>query len=296
MNHKAGFVSILGYPNVGKSTLMNALVGEKLSIVTHKAQTTRHRIKGFVNGEDFQVVYSDTPGIIKPDYPLHKAMMAAVLASLSDADVILLVTEPGQPFSQDEILEKIREMGTPVIVVINKIDLSDQQKVMDSLSLWKEKMPGSRQVAVSALGGFNVEAVFKDILDLLPESPAFYPKDELTDSSERFFVSEMIREKIFLQYAEEIPYSCEVSVESFKEEENITRIQAVIYVARESQKGILLGHEGKAIKKLGTDARKEIEEFIGRHIFLELRVKVEKNWRENDRMLKRFGYMMNDGE
>jgi len=296
MNHKAGFVSILGYPNVGKSTLMNALVGEKLSIVTHKAQTTRHRIKGFVNGEDFQVVYSDTPGIIKPDYPLHKAMMAAVLASLSDADVILLVTEPGQPFSKDEILEKIREMGTPVIVVINKIDLSDQQKVMDSLSLWKEKMPGSRQVAVSALGGFNVEAVFKDILDLLPESPAFYPKDELTDSSERFFVSEMIREKIFLQYAEEIPYSCEVSVESFKEEENITRIQAVIYVARESQKGILLGHEGKAIKKLGTDARKEIEEFIGRHIFLELRVKVEKNWRENDRMLKRFGYMMNDGE
>jgi GTPase len=296
MSHKAGFVSILGYPNVGKSTLMNALVGEKLSIVTHKAQTTRHRIKGFVHGEDFQIVYSDTPGIIQPDYPLHKAMMAAVLASLSDADVILLVTEPGQPFSQEEILAKIRDMKTPVIVVINKIDLSDQQKVMDSVKLWHDKLPGSRQVAVSALGGFNVEAVFKDILDLLPESPAFYPKDELTDSSERFFVSEMIREKIFLQYAEEIPYSCEVSVESFKEEENITRIQAVIYVARESQKGILLGHEGRAIKKLGTDARKEIEEFIGRHIFLELRVKVEKNWRENDRMLKRFGYMMNDEE
>jgi GTPase len=294
MAHKAGFVSIIGYPNVGKSTLMNALVGERLSIITPKAQTTRHRIKGILSGDDFQIVYSDTPGIITPHYLLHKAMMSAVLASLTDADVVVLVTEVKTPFEQEEITKHLREKETPLIVVINKIDLSTEEEVKTAIADWKVKFPGCEVIPASALHKFNLGKLLDEILVRIPESPPFYPKEELTDLSERFFVAEMIREKILLLYSEEIPYSCEVTIDAFKEEENLIRISAVIYVSRESQKGIILGHEGKAIKKLGTDARHQMEEFLNKHVFLELRVKVEKDWRENDLKLKRFGYSLDN--
>jgi GTPase len=290
MAHKSGFVSIIGYPNVGKSTLMNALVGEKLSIITHKAQTTRHRIMGIFNGDDFQIVYSDTPGILKPHYKLHRAMMSAVFASINDADIILLMTEPGNDFAQEEILEGLRAPGTKVIVLINKIDLGDMSSMETEVVKWREKMPEATVLPVSALHKLNLDQVLKAILHNLPEAPPFYPKDELTDRSQRFFVSEIIREKILLNFKQEVPYSSEVNVESFKEETHLTRITATIYVARETQKGILLGHQGKAIKKLGTDARKDIETFLGIHVFLELHVKVAKDWREDERALKRFGY------
>ncbi len=290
MSHKSGFVSIIGYPNVGKSTLMNVLVGEKLSIITHKAQTTRHRIMGIFNGEDFQIVYSDTPGILKPHYKLHKAMMAAVLGSMHDADIIVLMTEPGNEFKQEEILEGLRNAHVPVIVLINKIDLGDMQVMEGEVEKWKSAMPAATILPVSALHKLNLDQVLKSILYFLPEAPPFYPKDELTDRSQRFFVSEIIREKILLNFHQEIPYSAEVNVESFKEEDHLTRIAATIYVARDTQKGILLGHQGKAIKKLGTDARKDIEAFLDKHIFLELHVKVAKDWREDERALKRFGY------
>jgi GTP-binding protein Era len=290
MSHKSGFVSIIGYPNVGKSTLMNALVGEKLSIITHKAQTTRHRIMGIFNGEDFQIVYSDTPGILKPHYKLHRAMMAAVFASINDADIILLMTEPGNDFAQEEILEGLRLPGTRVIVLINKIDLGDMAVMEAEVEKWKINMPDATILPVSALHKLNLDQVLKTILHFLPEAPPFYPKDELTDRSQRFFVSEIIREKILLNFKQEVPYSSEVNVESFKEETHLTKIAATIYVARETQKGILLGHQGKAIKKLGTDARKDIEAFLGIHVFLELHVKVAKDWREDERALKRFGY------
>jgi GTP-binding protein Era len=288
--HKAGFVSIIGYPNVGKSTLMNALVGEKLSVITHKAQTTRHRIMGIFSTDDFQIVYSDTPGIIKPHYKLHRAMMSAVFSSLGDADVILLVTEIGNGFSQEDILKKLKEGSAPVIVVINKIDLGDMPKLEQEVAQWKGILPQADVLPVSALHNVNLDQVMKAIVHHLPESEPFYPKDELTDRSERFFVSEIIREKILLNFSQEVPYSTEVVVDSFKEEEKLTRISAVIYVARETQKGILLGHQGSAIRKLGTDARKDIEAFIDRHVFLELHVKVAKDWREDERALKRFGY------
>lgn len=290
MAHKAGFVSIIGYPNVGKSTLMNAMVGERLSIITPKAQTTRHRIMGILSGEDFQVVYSDTPGIIKPHYLLHKSMMSAVMASLSDADILLLVTEINTPFDNEEILKRLQERATPLIIAINKVDLSSQEIVQGAIDKWKQTFPAAHVVPVSALHTFNLGRILDLILELLPEGPEYYPKDELSDRSQRFFVSEIIREKIFLLFGEEIPYSSEVIVESFKEEENLTRIEATVYVSRESQKAILLGKQGKAIKKLGTEARKEIEAFLDQHIFLGLTIKVEKNWRENERLLKRFGY------
>jgi len=291
MTHKAGFVSIIGYPNVGKSTLMNAMVGERLSIITPKAQTTRHRIMGILSGEDFQIVYSDTPGIVKPHYLLHRSMMSAVMASLSDADVILLVTEIDTPFSNEQILEKLSESDIPLIVVINKVDLSTEKIVKQSIERWKMQFPTAEIIPVSALHTFNLGRLLDLIIDQLPEAPEYYPKDELSDRSERFFVSEIIREKIFLLFGEEIPYSCEVIVESFKEEENLDRIEATIYVSRESQKAIILGKQGKAIKKLGMESRKEIEAFLDKHIFLGLTIKVEKNWRENERLLKRFGYM-----
>lgn len=290
MSHKAGFVSIIGYPNVGKSTLMNALVGEQLSIITPKVQTTRHRIMGILSSDDYQVVYSDTPGVIKPHYKLHRSMMSAVLSSLDDADIVLLVTEPGNNFNHPEILGKLQTSGSPVIVVVNKIDLGNMEILEREVEKWKQLMPRADILPVSALHKVNLDQVFKAILFHLPESPPFYPKDELTDRSQRFFVSEIIREKILLNYAQEVPYSTEVAVESFKEEETLTRITATIFVARETQKGILLGHQGSAIKKLGTDARKDIESFLGQHVFLELRVKVAKDWREDDRALKRFGY------
>jgi GTPase len=275
---------------------MNVLVGERLSIITYKAQTTRHRIMGIFSGEDFQVVYSDTPGIMKPHYLLHKAMLSSVLSSMADADIILLVTALGEDFGHPEILERLKEQKVPVIVIVNKIDLAkSQEQVEAEMARWKTILPDSEVIPVSALLCFNTARVFDEILERLPEAPPYYPKEELTDRSQRFFVSEIIREKILLNYKEEIPYSVEVNIIEFKETEILTRIIAEIHVARESQKAILLGHGGRAIKKLGTDARKDIEEFVGQHVYLELNVKVSKDWRENERSLKRFGYKVDEG-
>jgi GTP-binding protein Era len=296
MTHKAGFVSIIGSPNVGKSTLMNVLVGERLSIITHKAQTTRHRIMGIFSGEDFQIVYSDTPGILKPHYLLHKSMISAIYSSIADADIILLVTEIGEKFAHDEVIEKIKEEHKPVIVIINKIDLADQAKVEAAIEEWKLKLTDADIIAISALHCFQTAMVFDTILKHLPESPEYFPKEEITDRSQRFFVSEMIREKILLNFSQEIPYSVEVVVDSFKEEEKLTRISAYLFVARESQKAIILGHQGKAIKKLGTEARKDIENFLEKHIFLELNVKVRKDWRDDVKELKRFGYSLDENQ
>ena len=294
MTHKAGFVSIIGSPNVGKSTLMNVLVGERLSIITHKAQTTRHRIMGIFSGEDFQIVYSDTPGILKPHYLLHKSMISAIYSSIADADIILLVTEIGEKFAHEEVIQKIKEEHKPVIVIINKIDLADQAKVEAAIEEWKHKLNDADIIAISALHCFQTAMVFDAILKHLPESPEYFPKEEITDRSQRFFVSEMIREKILLNFSQEIPYSVEVVVDSFKEEEKLTRISAYLFVARESQKAIILGHQGKAIKKLGTEARKDIEDFLEKHIFLELTVKVRKDWRDDVKELKRFGYNLDE--
>jgi GTP-binding protein Era len=291
MTHKAGFVNIIGNPNVGKSTIMNALVGEKLSIITQKMQTTRHRIKGIVSGEDFQIVYSDTPGILKPNYKLQETMMRFVDSALIDADVILFVTDVKEkPDKNPEYVEKVRKSNMPVIVLINKIDLSNQEEVMRLYEYWTTTFPGADVFPISALEKFNIEPIFDRILELLPESPPFFPKDELTDRNERFFLQEIIREKILLNYQKEIPYSVEVEVEDFKESEKIINVRAVIYVARDSQKGIIIGHQGKMIKRVGTDARLDAEEFFGKKIFLELYVKVDKDWREKDRKLKQFGY------
>jgi GTPase len=290
MTHKAGYVTIIGSPNVGKSTLMNVMIGEKLSIITHKAQTTRHRIMGIFSGEDFQMIYSDTPGIMKPHYLLHKAMLSAIYSSIADADIILLVIEIGENFQHEEILDQLKKIDTPVIVLINKIDLADQTKVETEIDKWKTILQKADIIAISALHCFNTALVFDTILKHLPESPPFYPKDELTDRSQRFFVSEIIREKILLNFSKEIPYSVEVVVDTFKEEEKIVRILAYLFVSRESQKAIILGHQGKAIKKLGTEARLDIEEFLDKHVFLELHVKVSKEWRNDERSLRRFGY------
>ncbi len=291
MPHKSGFVNIIGLPNVGKSTLMNAFVGEKLSIITSKAQTTRHRIMGIVNADDFQIVYSDTPGIVNnPAYKMHELMNKYIETALEDADIILLMTEVGKPFAQENVLEKISKTRVPVLVLINKIDLAGQEKVVAEMKIWEERLPEAETIPVSALNRFNIEKVFDRILGLLPESPPYFSKDEFTDRSMRFFVSEIIREKILLNYKKEIPYSVEVAVDEYKEEPEIIRITANIYVARESQKAIILGHLGKAIKKVGTQARIDIEDFVGKKVFLELTVKVNKDWRDNDNLLKRFGY------
>lgn len=291
MPHKAGFVNIIGKPNVGKSTLMNALVGEKLSIITSKAQTTRHRIMGIVNGDDFQIVYSDTPGIIeKPGYKLQESMMKFVESAFMDADIFLFLTEAGDRNYQDDFMTRITRENIPVLVLINKIDLSDQQRVEEAVLFWQQKLPGSRVLPVSALHKAGVTGVFDAILEMLPESPPFYDKEELTDRSMRFFVAEIIREQILVQFRKEIPYSVEVVVERYKEDEDPLMIDAVVYIERESQKAILIGHQGAAIKRLGTTARKELEAFIGKHIYLDLRIKVSKEWRENPLQLKRFGY------
>lgn len=291
MSHKAGFVNILGNPNVGKSTLMNALVGEKLSIITSKAQTTRHRIMGIVSGEDFQIVYSDTPGIVDTAYKLHESMMNFVESALVDADVFLYLVEVKQRIKNDAIIERINQSGIPTIVLINKIDLSNQETVVESMAFWKERMPEAEVIPMSALNDFNIEKVLDTILEKLPESPAYFSKDELTDKSERFFASEIIREKILLNYQKEIPYSTEVEVEEFKEEEKIIKMRANIYVARDTQKGIIIGHQGSMLKKVGTSARIDMEAFFGKKVFLELYVRVQKDWRNNDRDLKRFGYL-----
>lgn len=291
MSHKAGFVNIIGYPNVGKSTLMNALVGEKLSIITKKAQTTRHRIMGIVNSDDFQIVFSDTPGIVRePSYKMHEYMNKYIESALVDADIMLLMTEPGLQFQENDIIEKLGSSKTDVIVIINKIDLADQEKVESELKYWAEKIPGCEVVPISALELFNIKRVFDLIVDKLPESPAYYDKDAFTDRSMRFFVSEIIREKILLNYKKEIPYSSEVIVDEYKEDEKLIRISSTIFVSRETQKAIILGHQGNAIKKTATAARKDIEAFIGKKVFLETTVKVKKDWRDDENILKHFGY------
>jgi len=291
VKHKAGFVSILGSPNVGKSTLMNALVGENLSIITSKVQTTRHRIMGILNGEDFQLVFSDTPGIIdKPGYKLHKAMMAFVESAMEDADIFLYVTEVNGDTLHEEVLSKMQKAGSKIIVILNKIDISNQEVLEERVDYWKELLPTAEIIPVSALHKFNVETVLNVLVENLPESPAFYPKDELTDKTMRFFVSEIIREKILLNYKKEIPYSTEVAVEEYKETEERIDIRATIFVIRETQKMIIIGKNGQAIKRVGIDARKDIEEFVGKHIYLDITVKVSKDWRENESQLKRFGY------
>jgi len=294
MAHKAGFVNIIGNPNVGKSTIMNALVGEKLSIITKKMQTTRHRIKGIVSGEDFQIVYSDTPGILKPNYKLQESMMRFVDSALVDADVILFVTDVVETADKNpDYIEKVRKSNMPVIVLINKIDLSNQDEVVRLFDYWTEIFPGANVYPISAQEKFNIEPIFDRILELLPEAPAFFPKDELTDRNERFFMQEIIREKILLNYQKEIPYSVEIEVEEFKEEEKIIKMRAIIYVSRESQKGIIIGHQGKMIKRVGIESRKDAEEFFDKKIFMELYVKVAKEWRSQDNQLKKFGYDSN---
>ncbi|WP_027138631.1 GTPase Era [Gaetbulibacter saemankumensis] len=291
MSHKAGFVNIIGNPNVGKSTLMNAFVGEKLSIITSKAQTTRHRILGIVNGDDFQVVLSDTPGIIKPAYELQESMMDFVKSAFEDADVLLYMVEIGEQELKDEaFFNKITGSKIPVLLLLNKIDKSNQEQLEAQVQLWAEKVPNAEIFPVSALEGFNVKEVFDRIIELLPESPAFYPKDQLTDKPERFFINETIREKILLHYKKEIPYAVEIETEEFHEEDNIIRVRAVIMVERETQKGIIIGHKGSALKRVGVEARKDLEAFFGKQIHLETYVKVNKNWRSNQNQLRRFGY------
>lgn len=289
--HKSGFVNIIGNPNVGKSTLMNALVGEKLSIITSKAQTTRHRIMGIVSGEEFQIVYSDTPGILKPNYKLQESMMKFVTGALTDADVILYVTDTVEQSDRSgEIVEKIARSGIPTIVVINKIDLTTPEALEALVEKWHAVLPEAEIVPASAKEKFNIEGLFKTILERLPEGPAFYPKETLTDKTLRFFASEIIREKILRNYDKEIPYCCEIEIDSYKEEPAIDRIAATIHVTRESQKGILIGHKGEKLKRVGQAAREDLEQFLEKKVFLQLFVKVNEDWRNNPRQLRRFGY------
>lgn len=291
MAHKAGFVNIIGNPNVGKSTLMNALVGERLSIITSKAQTTRHRILGIVNGEDFQIVFSDTPGIIKPAYELQSSMMDFVKSAFEDADILVYMVETGEKELKDEaFFNKIVHSKIPVLLLLNKIDKSSQEQLEEQVDLWKEKVPNAEIIPISALENFNIQTVFDRIVSLLPESPPYYPKDALTDKPERFFVNETIREKILLNYDKEIPYAVEVETEEFLEDDDIIRIRAVIMVERDTQKGIIIGHKGAAIKKVGMQAREDLEKFFGKKIHIEMFVKVNKDWRSNNYQLKRFGY------
>lgn len=271
---------------------MNKLVGEKLSIITSKAQTTRHRIMGIVNGEDFQIVYSDTPGIVDPAYKLHESMLNYVYNALQDADVLLVVVEIGEKgFKNPELIKRINEASLPTLVLVNKIDLSSQEELEEKVEFWNKEFPQAEILPISALHSLNVDLVLKKIIELLPESPPYFPKDQLTDKPMRFFISEIIREKLLLHYKKEIPYAAEVVVESYKEEKDIVRTRAEIYVERDSQKGILIGKGGKALKQVGIDARKDIETFVGKQVFLDLYVKVDKNWRSNANKLKRFGYI-----
>lgn len=291
MSHKAGYVNIIGNPNVGKSTLMNALVGERLSIITSKAQTTRHRILGIVNGEDYQILFNDTPGIIKPAYELQESMMEFVYTALEDADVLIYMVELGEKELKNEAFyKKIQQSDVPMLILINKIDLGNQEKLIEQIELWQEKFPTAEIFPISALESFGVQQVFNRIIELLPEAPAYYPKDALTDKTERFFVNETIREKILLHYKKEVPYSVEVETEAFKESEDIIRINSVIMVERDSQKGILIGHRGSALKRIGTEARKDLEVFFDKKVYLELFVKVNKDWRKDQNQLRRFGY------
>lgn len=289
--HKAGFVNIIGKPNVGKSTLMNQLVGEKMSIITSKAQTTRHRILGIISGDDFQIVYSDTPGIVKPRYELHSSMMRYVRTALEDADILLFVCDLFEKYQEDDVLiERIKTSGIPTILVLNKIDLGDENKVRDKMNYWKEIVQPDHSIAISALLGTNMEELLKMILENLPVHPPYYPKDMITDKPEKFFAAEIVREKIFTNYKKEVPYSTEVVIESFKEEEKIIRIRAEIYVERATQRAILLGHKGSRIKKVGIEARQDLEAFFGKHVYLEQYIKVAPDWRKKSRDLRNFGY------
>ncbi|MGB1449915.1 MAG: GTPase Era [Flavobacteriaceae bacterium] len=289
--HKAGFVSIVGNPNVGKSTLMNAWVGEKLSIITPKAQTTRHRILGLLNAENYQLVLSDTPGVIKPSYEMQSSMMDFVKTALEDADVLIYMLEIGEKQMKDEqLFEKIQRLSIPVIVLINKIDTADQASLIQSVAHWQDQFPKAKVFPISASEGFSVKEVLDYIITLLPPSPPYFPKDQMTDKSERFFVNEAVREQILQHYDKEVPYAVEVMTEEFKEEEKIIKIRSVIMVERETQKGILIGHKGGALKKVGVGARKKLQAFFAKKVHLELYVKVNKDWRSNERQLKRFGY------
>lgn len=293
IKHRSGFVNIVGNPNVGKSTLMNRLVGEKISIITAKSQTTRHRIMGIVNTPEYQIVYSDTPGVLHPNYKLQEQMLGFSLSALQDADVLLYVTDVVEKIDKnDKFLTKVQQLDLPVLLLINKIDQTNQSDLEKFVDVWKEMLPKSEIYPISALNDFGVEMIKKRILELLPESPPYFEKDALTDKPARFFVTEIIREKSLLIYQKEIPYSIEVVVEEFKEESDIIRIRAIILVERETQKGIVIGHKGEPLKKLGTMARKDIELFFDKKVFLQLYVKVEKDWRDRDNMLKRFGYKL----
>ena len=289
--HKSGFVNIVGNPNVGKSTLMNLLVGERISIATFKAQTTRHRIMGILNTPEMQICFSDTPGVLKPNYKLQEQMLQFSESALQDADVLLYVTDMVEtPDKNSDFLEKVKKQAAPVLVLINKIDLSDQKALTEKVELWNEALPEAEIIPISALHKFNIDNVLKRIQELLPESPAYFDKDQWTDKPARFFVTEIIREKILLYYDKEIPYSVEVVVEQFKETERNIRISAVIFVERESQKGIIIGHQGVALKRVSTEARKSLEKFFGKSIYLEVFVKVDKDWRQSDRAMKAYGY------
>ena len=291
MKHKSGFVNIIGNPNVGKSTLMNALIGQNLSIISNKAQTTRHRIKGILSDENYQIVFSDTPGIIKPAYKLQESMMQYVKSAFQDADVILYVVEIGEQGLKDkDIFEKIKKLKIPLIILLNKIDLVTQEKVLIEIENWKNKFSDAVILPISALNGFNINEIINSIVELLPFSPPYYSKEEVTDKSERFFVEEIIREKILKHYKKEVPYSVEISVEEFIEEDEIVRIRAIIYVLRESQKAILIGHKGLGLKRIGSESRKDIEKMINKKVFLTTPIKVKKDWRNNSSQLKKFGY------
>ncbi len=291
MAHKSAFVNIVGSPNVGKSTLMNGLVGEKLSIVTAKAQTTRHRIHGLVNEDDYQIVFSDTPGVVNASYKLHEAMMSYVESSFKDADILLFITDMTESdMNHKETLQRIVNLKIPVLLIINKIDLGDQEKVVERRSYWQSKVPNAEIIPVSALHKFNINRIWERILELAPEGPAYFDKEELSDRPMRFFVSEMIREKIFIHCDKEVPYACQVEIESYQEAENIVHIRALIIVERDSQKGIIIGKQGSMLKRIGKDARIEMEQFIGKKVFLETFVKVDKDWRGSEQKLKKYGY------
>jgi GTP-binding protein Era len=291
MEHKAGYVNIIGNPNVGKSTLMNALIGHKLSIITNKAQTTRHRILGILNEKDYQIVFSDTPGVIAPEYKLQESMMNFVYSAFNDADVLIYMIEIGERGLKDQkIFERLKTTDVPVLMLLNKIDLEDQDIVSREMQRWNSELPNAQLLPISALNNFNIDVIKKKLLELLPVCPPYYEKDAITDKSERFFIEEIIREKILKHYKKEIPYSVEIKVEEFFEEEKIIRIRAIIYVMRESQKGIIIGHKGMGLKRIGSEARRDIEKMLDNKVFLETPVKVKKNWRNDDRELNKFGY------
>lgn len=291
MEHKAGYVNIIGNPNVGKSTLMNALIGQKLSIITPKAQTTRHRILGILNEKDYQIVFSDTPGVIEPAYKLQESMMNSVYSAFQDADVLIYMIEVGEKGLKDQkLFERLKKTKVPVLVLLNKIDLAEQDFVAKEMERWGAELPNAALLPISALNNFNMDVIKKKLVEMLPVSPPYYDKDAITDKSERFFIAEIIREKILKHYKKEIPYSVEIEVEEFFEEKEIIKIRAIIYVMRESQQGIIIGHKGLGLKRIGSEARRDIEKMLDKKVFLETPVKVKKNWRNDNRQLKKFGY------